>query len=134
MALITAIRYHNDATIRANLIAQKNHVGDRLELIETNYLPNMQIKNLGGQTRTWGYLGLCAEWNTFMRTRTARAITDTFNHIDTYLQTLEEGFATQADRNIANSAPDNEDGRFIAKIDALRTEWTNNRPVWNNPF
>lgn len=73
-----------------------------------------------------------------MRTRTATAITKGFNHVETYLSKLEEGYATQAHRNIANNAGDNEDGKnlrgFIAKIDALRAEWTNNRPAWTNPF
>ncbi|KAF2003755.1 glycoside hydrolase family 18 protein [Amniculicola lignicola CBS 123094] len=135
---IMAIRYHTDATIRTSLIAQKNRVGDRLELLETTYLPNINKDINGKIKRTWRYLGLRAEWNTFMRTRAATAITDAFNHVERYLTKLEEGYATQAQRNFANNAGDTEDGRnlrgFIAKIDALRAEWNNNRPTWPNPF
>lgn len=134
---ITAIRYHIDPTINGHLVRQKDRVGQRFNDLETQYLP-LITKDIGGLQRTWASLGLQNRWNTFMRGRAATAITDAYNHVEEYLTALEEGYATQRQRNFANQLGDTEDGRnlrgFIAKIDALRAEWTNNRPIWTNPF
>ncbi|KAF7510841.1 hypothetical protein GJ744_005941 [Endocarpon pusillum] len=134
---ITAIRYHMDPTIRGYLINQKNRVGDMLNQLETQELPSI-TKNIDGVQRTWASLGLQNRWNAFMRTRAATAITDSQQHVNDYLNMLKEGYATQAHRNAANNGGNTEDARIrrslIAKIDALDAEWTNNRPLWTNPF
>lgn len=134
---ITAIRYHMDPTIRGYLISQKDRVGNMLNRLETQELPSI-TKNIDGVPRTWASLGLQARWNTFMRTRAATAIVDSQQHVTEYLNMLKEGYATQAHRNAANNGGNAEDAQIrralIAKIDALDAEWTNNRPVWTNPF
>jgi len=59
-------------------------------------------------------------------------------HIDTWLPQLEQAYATPTQRD--NAAAGGNDPEALAasarisKIDMLRNQWTNNRPVWNNPF
>ncbi|KAI0572128.1 Glycosyl hydrolases family 18 protein [Pyrenophora tritici-repentis] len=134
---IIVIRYHTDPIINGHLVRQKNRIGARLALLDNTVLPQI-TKPVGNVQRTWAPLGLRAEWDTFMRTRTASVITDAFNNVETSLAALEEGYTTQAQRNMANRPNGGQDAQnerdFIAKIDALRAEWTNNRPVWNTPF
>ena len=132
---ISNIKYHIDPTIRGHLVRQKNRIGARLNLLENTYL-NTYNKPIDGQQRTWKPLGLQAEWNTFVRGKAATAITQAFTLVENSLRALEDGYATPAQRNLANrGGPDAQNEKdFIAKIDALRAEWTNNRPTWNNPF
>ncbi|KAF2856398.1 glycoside hydrolase family 18 protein [Plenodomus tracheiphilus IPT5] len=134
---MTVIRYHNDPIIHGHLVRQKNRIGARLNLLDNTLLPAIQ-KNVRGQPRTWRPLGLQAEWNTFMRTRAATAVTDAFLLVEASLTALEEGYATQQQLNMAQRSNGGQEAQnerdFIRKIDALRTEWTNNRPVWNTPF
>lgn len=134
---ITAIRYHIDPIIRQHLINQKDRVGNRLTLLETQHL-NQITRHVDGMDRTWRPLGLQAEWNRFMRARAARAITASQQHVTEYLNALKEGHATQAQRNLAWNGGDEDWARaaraLITKIDALNVEWTQLRPVWTNPF
>jgi chitinase len=132
---ISVVKYHAEPAIQAILVAQKTRIGNRMHLLENTYLNNIN-KDVGGTIHTWRPLNLRADWNTFMRTMTAQAITKAFTNVETYLTALEEGYATALHRQAAvGQTQDAIDRReFIAKIDALRAEWTNNRPTWTNPF
>ncbi|CBX95390.1 similar to Glycosyl hydrolases family 18 protein [Plenodomus lingam JN3] len=132
---IAAIRYHIDPTIRARLIAQKDRVGNMLNELETIHLPRI-TKTIGNQQVTWASLGLQAKWNTYMRTQNAQAITTSYTLVEKYLAKLVDGYTTPAQRDAANRGTPDADilKGLIQKIDALNNDWTNNRPVWNNPF
>jgi chitinase len=132
---MSVVKYYAEPAIQALLVAQKTRVGNRMDLLENTYVNNIN-KDVSGTIRTWGPLNLRADWNTFMRTVTAQTITKTFANVETYLTGMEEGYATALHRQAAvGQTQDAIDRReFIAKIDALRAEWTNNRPTWTNPF
>jgi chitinase len=133
---ISVLKYHATPAVQAILVRQKNRIGARLNLLETTYLNNIHKDVGGGVTDTWASLGLQAQWNTYMRTRTGEAILKGFANVETYLAGLEEGYGTPLQRQAAQgtSAEAAAERTFLAKIDAARNEWTNNRPVWNNPF
>jgi chitinase len=132
---ISVLKYHSTPAVQAILVRQKDRIGTRLNLLETTYLNNIR-KDIGGTTHTWASLGLQGQWNIFMRTRTAEAITQAYNNVDTYLRGLQEGYATDYHRQMAQgTTQDRKDQQtFIEKIDALRDEWNNNKPAWTNPF
>jgi chitinase len=71
-------------------------------------------------------------------TGTPDALNKAILHIDTWLPQLEQAYATPTQRDNAVAGGNDPEALAasarISKIDMLRNQWTNNRPVWNNPF
>ena len=135
---ITAIRYHNDMDVSTRLVLQKNRVGDMLLKMDTQVVPNsVRTKVNGDRYGTWQPQNLKQLWDTWIRGRADYALAKAVAHIEKWLPELEESYATPALRDVANrgSGEEAQEARTrIEKIDKLRDEWTNRRPVWNNPF
>lgn len=132
--VITALRYHSDATVNANLLAQRNRIGARLELLDTAIVPTIQKPN----HRTWTAVGLRAQWDEWTKTRALQAHEKAIAYIDDYRDKLDLAYATQYQRENAQQGGDDPQAvasrALIAKIDALNNEWKNNRPNWVRPF
>jgi chitinase len=132
---IAVIRYHSDPLIHARLVAQKDRVGDMFNELETVYLPQI-TKKIGGKQVTWASLDLQTKWNQFMHDKGALAVTNSFLLAETYLDKLVKGYTTPAQREASARGTADADilQALIAKIDALQADYTNNKPVWTNPF
>ena len=136
---ITVIRYHNDPDVSARLVRQKNRVGDMLNTMNTQVVPKiMKTMRNGDRFGTWQPQNLQQQWNTWIRGRADYALKKAITHIEKWLQELEDSYATPELRNIASRGGNDAEAQAartrIEKIDKLRDEWTNRRPIWNNPF
>jgi len=131
-----------DVTVSQMLVAQKNRVGDMLEQMYRNYVPNIQKTDSAKRNYgRWQYVGVRGYWNTFMRGRVDFARIKAESYINTYLAHLESGYASTVAIENANlgasaSPPDPQAQAalvLIRKIQALRKD-LDNMPTWINPF
>ena len=138
--VISVLRYHMDATVSARLVLQKDRVGDMMNRLDTVLIPQVQIQNREGQNfGRWQPVGLQTRWNTWIRGRANIAKAKAETYVDTYIDRLKDGYASDLQRQEAADGDPNDPliaaaRVLIAKIDALDNEWTNNRPNWQNPF
>lgn len=124
--LIGSRMYHNDVHIRDILRAQKDRVGNVLDLIDRQVLPNNPRR--AAPYKPWQPLGLKAEWDTFMKGKMALVQTKTMKVINEFLPRLQEQWASDAQRQAATPDP-NDDAQtqqdkqnlqdLIDKIDAM---------------
>lgn len=136
---ITAIRYHSDPTISARLVLQKDRVGAMLQQMDTQVVPGIvKTDRSGTRFGPWQPQGLQQRWNAWMRGRATYALNKAVVHVDTWLPQLEQAYATPALNDVANRGGNDPEAvtarARILRITTLRNQWTNNRPVWNNPF
>jgi chitinase len=137
--VISVLRYHMDATVAQRLIDQKNRVGNMMNRLDTVLIPQVQVSGRGGNFGRWQAVGLQNRWNTWIRGRANKARVKAETYIETYLERLKDGYASEVQRQVARDGDPGDPliiaaRTLIAKIDALDNEWQNNRPRWQNPF
>lgn len=97
--LIGSRMYHNDVHIRDVLRAQKDRVGNVLDLLDTQILPNNPRHP--APYRPWQPQGLKAEWDSFMKGKMALVEVKTMKVINEFLPRLQEQWADAAKRQEA---------------------------------
>ncbi|KAI0459849.1 hypothetical protein F5B21DRAFT_511091 [Xylaria acuta] len=126
-----ALAYMRDPIVSNTLLLEKNRVRDRLAALDNNVVPTIARPGY----RTWTSQGLAGLWDTFMSQRAIQARTKVETHINTWLQTLQDTYATPAQRQAAQgtSPVAQANQRFITKIDRLAQAW-NAFGQWIPPF
>jgi chitinase len=137
--VITILRYHMDATVTQRLVDQKNRVGNMMNRLETVPISQVQVSEKGRNLGWWQPVGLQNRWNTWIRGRANKARVKAETYIETYLERLKDGYASEVQRQVARDVDPSDPliiaaRTLIAKIDALDNEWQTNRSRWQNPF
>lgn len=136
--LIGSRLYHNDWTIIGILRAQKNRVGDILDLLDNQVLPNNPPQGF----TAWQPLGLRAEWDTFMRGEFLMMQTKTMKVINDFLGPLKEHWTSDATKQANEDQPGDsntvltrkqETRNLIDDIEAM-DDFVRNLPAWQWPF
>ncbi|KAF7533915.1 hypothetical protein G7Z17_g13445 [Cylindrodendrum hubeiense] len=131
--------YHNDFYIRHVMGVQKDRIGNILEKLDTQVLP--QNPPRAGPWKPWRPLGLKAEWNSFMKGKFIQVQIKTMKVIKEFLPRLQDTWATDAMRRDAEDKlgdspaklKENKDTRkLIDDIDALDNA-VRALPAWVSP-
>ena len=135
--VLTALSYLRDSTVSARLVNQASRAGAMLKSMDETYVPRVKKSGRTGDYPAWKAVGLESEWNAWIRGRADKVRAKAESYIQTYLGQLQEGYATQAQRDVAEKGGNDPQAvqarALIEKIDAL-AKAVNAAPRWNNPF
>lgn len=139
--LLGSRMYHNDVHIREILRAQKDRVGNVLDMLDNTILP--ANPKSPAPYKPWVPQGLKAEWDSFMKGKMALVQTKTMKVINEFLPRLQEQWADEAQRqaavidlatdDAATQASKQELQDLIDKIDAMDSV-VRAMPAWTWPF
>lgn len=126
--VISAYKYHQIQEISANLLKQKNRVGNMFDQMDS--LPSFPAPS-GNQP--YQKIGLKAAWDTWISGRAQLARSKAETYMRQWLESLQNGYASEYQRQIAEDNPDVQE--LIDKIDALAKEVDSTlKNRWNPPF
>lgn len=116
--VLTAVKYHKIPAINTILVRQVGRVGSMMEQMEV-FLEGRNDIAYGrkGNLLRYQRAGLKLKWEIFMQKKVTLARSKASTHLTTWLQSLQNAYASATDR--ANAVAGSDDAILIAKIDAL---------------
>jgi hypothetical protein len=136
--VLSAWKYHIDSSISAILLKQRNRVGDQMAAIEKELDGLTYTTGRGNNAKTiipYKQIDLKKEWLLWSSGRLARAKQRAEEYMDTWLDSLKEGYATDFLREEARKHAQDEPNLelMIQRIDKLEAI-LQAKPTWNLAF
>ena len=94
--VLTAYRYHQDATISDNLKKQSQRVSEALDKMDRIELPKLNYK--GQKVKPYKTLGFKKRWDEWIKSRAERANKRTMMYLDQYIEQMQGYANSQEDR------------------------------------
>lgn len=135
--VMTALKYMQDTTINARLVAQKERVAARLKALDEDKMPNWNRVQSGGTWKKWESKDLEGKWNEFMKKQGQNARDKAVAYMDYNLERLEDAYVTESNQKQADKPGEQNELLKVRleKMKKLREEWNRYKPnAWKNPF
>lgn len=125
--VLTAYRYHQDATINSNLQKQSKRVGELLDRLDSIELPKVEIKIKDKKVAKYEKIGLKDMWEGFIQAQAEKAKSKAETYLDKYVAAMKKQVDPKnADPVIAGLGP---------RIEKLEEEVAKMKAdPWKNPF